>query len=280
MRLSVIAFGLSIAAVSCNIMHYHAHIFQGEQAPVLTTARKALLLDRLARDGSLSVTKLAAELNVSEDTLRRDLRDLASDGLLVRVHGGAVPASPTNRPVAVRQGMHAAEKQILARAAAGLIESGSVVIVDGGTTHLHLAAAVPRGRPFTLVTHSPAVASSFEHHDNVEIILIGGRIFRHSLVALGTETAQAFRRMRADLCLLGVTGVHAEIGLTTGDSEEAALKRVMAGASAETVVAATPDKMGRASPWCVLPLSDIATLITTQERPDWLPMSVTHLSAV
>jgi len=246
---------------------------------MLTTSRKAFLIDRLARDGSLSVTPLAGELNVSEDTLRRDLRDLASEGLLVRVHGGAVPASPTNRPVAARQGMHAAEKQKLARAAAGLIESGSVVIVDGGTTHLYLAAAVPRGLSFTLVTHSPAVASSFEHHDNVEIILIGGRIFRHSMVALGTETAQAFNRMRADLCLLGVTGVHAEIGLTTGDAEEAALKSVMAGAAAETVVAATHDKMGRANPWRVLPLSGLATLVTTQDRPEWLPRSVTHLSA-
>lgn len=246
---------------------------------MLTTTRKALLIDRLARDGSLSVTPLAAELDVSEDTLRRDLRDLASAGLLVRVHGGAVPASPTHRPVAARQSLHAADKQKLARAAAELIGDGSVIIVDGGTTHLHLAAAVPPGRAFTLVTHSPAVAASFEHHGNVEIVLIGGRIFRHSMVALGTETAQAFARIRADLCLLGVTGVHAEIGLTTGDAEEAALKRVMAAAAAETVVAATPDKIGRAHPWGVLALGDIATLITTQERPDWLPQRVTHVAA-
>lgn len=246
---------------------------------MLTTARKALLIDRLGRDGTLSVTPLAAELNVSEDTLRRDLRDLASEGLLVRVHGGAVPSSPTHRPVAARLGMHAAEKQRLARATVGLIENGSVVIVDGGTTHLHLAAAVPRDRSFTLVTHSPAVASSFEHHDNVEIILIGGRIFRHSMVAFGTETVQAFSRIRADLCLLGVTGVHPKLGLTTGDAEEAALKRFMADAAAETVVAVTPDKMDRANPWCIMPLDRIATLITTEDRPGWLPRSVSHLFA-
>ncbi|WP_374332850.1 DeoR/GlpR family DNA-binding transcription regulator [Aestuariivirga sp.] len=277
--LAVIRLDLSINADSCNIVQYRALTLEDEQAPMLTTARKAFLIERLAREGSLTVTPLAAELNVSEDTLRRDLRDLASEGLLVRVHGGAVQASPTHRPVAARQALHAAEKQKLARAAAELIESDSVVIVDGGTTHLYLAAAVPPGRSFTLVTHSPAVACSFEHHDNVEIILIGGRIFRHSMVALGSETAQAFARIRADLCLLGVTGVHGELGLTTGDAEEAALKRAMAGAAAETVVAATPDKIGRANPWGVLTLNDIATLITVQDRPDWLPERVTHIAA-
>ncbi len=246
---------------------------------MLTTTRKTLLLERLARDGSLAVSPLAQELSVSEDTLRRDLRELAADGLLVRVHGGAVAASPTHRSTLARRDMFAPEKMRLARAAAGLVEDGLIVVVDGGTTHLGLAAALPLARRCTIVTHSPAVAASFDRHEGVEIMLVGGRVFRHSMVALGVETVEAFRRIRADLCLLGVTGVHADLGLTTGDAEEAALKRIMAGAAAEVVVAATPDKLGRASPWAILPLAAASALVTTGDRPEWLPDGLRHVHA-
>lgn len=246
---------------------------------MLTTSRKALLLDRLEAEGQLAVTPLAAELGVSEDTLRRDLRELAAEGKLVRVHGGAVPASPTHRPVEARRMIETDAKTRLAAAAAKLIEEGRIVIVDGGTTHAHLAANVPLERGFTLVTHSPAIALSFEHHERVEIVLVGGRIFRHSMVACGPAAAEAFSRVRADLCLLGVTGVHPETGLTTGDSEEAAMKRAMMEAAGETAVLATADKIGRASPWIVAPLSRLSTLVTEGGRPEWLPRRVAHLPA-
>jgi DeoR/GlpR family transcriptional regulator of sugar metabolism len=246
---------------------------------MLTTTRKALLLDRLARDGALAVSPLAVEFGLSEDTLRRDLRELAAEGKLVRVHGGAVAASPTHLPTTERKALHEPEKRRLATAAATLIADGATVIIDGGTTHLFLAAAVPLTRRFTLVTHSPAVAASFEHHQSVDIILIGGRIFRHSMVALGVETASAFRQVRADLCLLGATGLHAELGVTTGDAEEAQLKRVMVDSAAELVIAATSDKLGKASPWAIAPLTSVSTLITCAQRPDWLPDCVSHVHA-
>lgn len=246
---------------------------------MLTAARHAALLDRLARSGVLEVGPLALEFGVSVDTLRRDLRGLAKDGKLVRTHGGAVPASPTHRPLAARREMQGEEKLRLARAAAALIAEAAIVIVDGGTTHMGLAAALPRDRRCTIVTHSPAVATSFEAREGVEIVLVGGRVFRHSMVAMGPETAETFGRIRADLCLLGVTGVHPELGLTTGDPREAALKRIMAKSAAETVVLATVDKIGRASPWCIAPLGQLSTLITTGERPGWLPADVAHVGA-
>ncbi|MCU0908439.1 MAG: DeoR/GlpR family DNA-binding transcription regulator [Rhodobacteraceae bacterium] len=245
----------------------------------LTAARRARLLDRLDRDGALVVTPLAAELGLSEDTLRRDLRDLAAEGRLMRVHGGAVPLSPTHAPMADRRAMQADAKARLVRAAAGMIADGALVIVDGGTTHMGLADALPPDRACTIVTHSPAIAASFEHRPRVEVVLVGGRLFRHSMVAMGPGTAAAFGSLRADLCLLGVTGVHAHTGLSTGDSEEAALKRLMVQASAETVVLATPDKIGRASAWTIGPLSDLSVLVTTDARPAWLPVGVAHVAA-
>lgn len=246
---------------------------------MLTTSRKTLLLERLARDGQLAVTPLAQEFGVSEDTLRRDLRDLAAEGKLIRVHGGAVPASQTHQPVAVRRNVHGTEKRRLAQAAARLIHDDAIVIVDGGTTHGELAQALPHSRRCTIVTHSPAIAASFEFHEQVQIVMIGGRIFRHSMVAVGAEAAEAFGRINADLCLLGVTGIHPELGLTTGDSEEAAVKRIMMKAAAETVVLATPDKIGHASAWQIADLSQISTLVTIGARPEWLLPSTEHISA-
>lgn len=243
---------------------------------MLTSSRKAMLLARLAQDGQLAVTPLATEFGLSEDTVRRDLRELAAMGKLVRVHGGAVAISPTHQPLAVRHNMHGVEKAQLARAGADLIHDGAIVILDGGTTHLELACAVPPERKCTIVTHSPAVAASFERHTGVEIILVGGRLFRHSMVAMGAETAEAFGRLKADLLFLGVTGLHPEVGLTTGDSEEAALKRVMMKAAGETVVLATADKINCASPWSIAPIMGLSTLMTVTARPDWLPAAVDH----
>ena len=98
---------------------------------MLTSSRKALLLDRLTRDGQLVVASLSVELGVSEDTLRRDLRELAAQGKLVRVHGGALPASPTHVSLDRRRALHAEEKQGLAKVAADLIADGMIVTIDG-----------------------------------------------------------------------------------------------------------------------------------------------------
>jgi DeoR/GlpR family transcriptional regulator of sugar metabolism len=236
---------------------------------MLTTERKSLLLARLAQTGRLVARDLAAELALSEDTIRRDLRELAAEGHLLRVHGGALPLSPTHRPLAQRQGMQVQAKAQLAQKGAALIRPGQIVILDGGTTHLALVQALPKDMPLTIVTHAPGIAAALEPFPRIEVILIGGRLMRHSMVAMGTETTASFARIRADLCFLGVTGVHPETGLTTGDAEEAALKRNMLGQAAEGVVLATEDKLGTSSPWGIAALNTVR-VVTTGDRPVWL----------
>jgi DeoR/GlpR family transcriptional regulator of sugar metabolism len=246
---------------------------------MLTRERKTLLLDRLAAEGRLVATALAAELDVSEDTIRRDLRELAAEGLLTRVHGGALPASPTHRPLAQRHEMQAEAKARLGRRAAELIRPGQIVILDGGTTNLALVQALPRDLRATVATHSPTIAAALEPFEGADVILVGGTLLRLSMVALGAATAEAFARISADLLFLGVTGVHPEAGLTTGHPEEAALKARLIRSAAETVVLATPDKLGTTSPFQIAPLDGIATLVTVGTRPDWLPETVDHVSA-
>lgn len=229
---------------------------------MLAAQRRDLLLDRLRTDGRIVAKDLAAEWGLSEDSVRRDLRDLAAAGLCQRVYGGALPVSPAIGDYAAREDVAVAGKQRVAAAAAALIRPAMTAIFDGGTTALAVAHQVPLDLSATVVTHSPIVAAAFVSHRDVEVVLIGGRLFKHSLVTCGAAAVEAAMGVHADLFLLGVTGVHAEAGLTTGDADEAAMKRTLAGRAADTYVLASSEKIGAASRFSVLPLSEVAGIIT------------------
>jgi DeoR/GlpR family transcriptional regulator of sugar metabolism len=229
---------------------------------MLPAQRRDLLLARLRRDGRLVAKELAAELGVAEDNIRRDLREMAAAGLCQRVYGGALPISPAAADYATRTAVATAGKQRVAAAAVALIRPGSTVLIDGGTTALAVTAALPAGLSATVITHSPTVAAALVDHPTVEVYVLGGRLFKHSAVTCGAAAAEAARTVAADLFLLGVTGVHDQAGLTTGDADEAAMKRVLASRSADTYVLASSEKIGAASPFTVLPLTEVSGIIT------------------
>jgi DeoR/GlpR family transcriptional regulator of sugar metabolism len=235
---------------------------------MLAAQRKALLLDRLRRDRRVVAKDVATELGISEDTVRRDLRDLAAAGLCQRVYGGALPASPAVADYPTRRQVAVAGKQRVAAAAATLVRPGTTVLIDGGTTALAVAGALPAALEATVITHSPTVGAALAEHPTVEVHLIGGRLFKHSVVACGAAAVEAAQRVTADLFLLGVTGVHQEAGLTTGDADEAAMKRVLAGRAAETYVLASAEKIGAASRFEVLPLTAVAGVVTDAPADD------------
>lgn len=216
---------------------------------MLTTHRKKAILDLLKRDGQVVATDLSVAFEVSEDTIRRDLRELAAEGLLQRVHGGALPASPATAPFAARLGVEAEAKLRIARKAASLISPGQVVIIDGGTTSDLLVRQLPPELAATVVTHSPSVAVALAGHASVEVILLGGRLFKHSIVTVGAAAIEAASHVNADLYFMGVTGVHPTAGLSTGDFEEAHVKRALAARAAETIVLASASKLNAASPY-------------------------------
>lgn len=237
-------------------------------AAMLTTHRKKLLLDRLAAEGQLVATALARELGTSEDTIRRDLRELAAEGKLQRVHGGALPASAALGDLAAREQVAVEDKVALGRFGAGLVRPGQVVILDGGTTAVQVARHLAPGLRATVVTHSPPVAVALAAHPGIEIIVLGGRLFRHSMVNVGAAVIGAAGRLRADLFFLGVTGVHPDEGLTTGDAEEAAVKRALHERAAETVVLASPEKLLSASAFLVAPLSSASLVAVPRATPE------------
>ncbi len=229
---------------------------------MLVAQRRELLLDRLQRDGRLVAKDVAAELGVTEDSVRRDLRELAAAGLCQRVYGGALPVSPAVVDYATRSAVSVESKQRVAAAAVRLIQPGSTVLLDGGTTTLAVARALPSDLTLTVVTHSPTIAAALVDHPTVEVYVLGGKLFKHSAVTCGAAASEAAQLVQADLLLLGVTGVHPEAGLTTGDPDEAAMKRTLAGRAADTYVLASSEKIGAASPFTVLPMADITGIVT------------------
>jgi DeoR/GlpR family transcriptional regulator of sugar metabolism len=235
---------------------------------MLGAQRHDLLLTRLRTEGRVVAKELAAELGLSEDSIRRDLRELAAAGLCQRVYGGALPVSPAVADLSTRGGLAVESKRRVAARAVRLITPGCTAVLDGGTTALALARALPPDLEATIVTHSPTVAAALVEHPTVEIHLIGGRIFKHSAVACGAAAVEAAAGVNADLFLLGVTGVHATAGLTTGDADEAAMKRALSRRAADTYVLASAEKIGVASPFTVLPLTDVAGLVVDGTDPD------------
>ncbi|MFE3491222.1 MULTISPECIES: DeoR family transcriptional regulator [Streptomyces] len=229
---------------------------------MLAAERREHLLDLLGRTGKIVAKDVAAELGISEDSVRRDLRDLATEGLCQRVYGGALPVSPAVVDYDARQAVAPDGKRKVAAVAAALVRPGGSVILDGGTTALAVARALPKNLACTVITHSPTIATALIDHPRADLFLLGGRVFKHSAVTCGAAAVEAAQNISADLCLLGVTGVHPEAGLTTGDVEEAAMKRALSARAADTYVLASSEKIGTASSYRVLPWAKITGLIS------------------
>ncbi len=140
---------------------------------MLAAERRDHLLELLARQGKIVAKEVAAELGISEDSVRRDLRDLAAEGLCQRVYGGALPVSPAVVDYGARQSVAPDGKRKVASVAAGLVRPGGTVILDGGTTALAVAHALPRDLACTVITHSPPIAVALLDHPQAEVFVLG-----------------------------------------------------------------------------------------------------------
>ena len=229
---------------------------------MLAAQRKDHLLDLLARDGRVVAKTVADDLGVSEDAIRRDLRELADDGLLVRVYGGALPVPAPEKPVHERLDVATASKERVARRAVAGITPGTTIVLDAGTTALAMARLIPSDADITVITPSPAIALAVAEHSDARVIMIGGELTRHSLVAGGGLAMEAIQHLAADVFFVGATGVDPVHGLTTGDLDDAATKRAMAARCAATVVLASEEKVGAVSRYPVLPFDVITAIIT------------------
>ena len=229
---------------------------------MLVEERKSRLLALLAETGRVVARDASEAMGVSEDTIRRDLREMAKEGLLKRVHGGAMPLSPATAPFAHRRNIADDDKGRIGKAAADLVENGQLIFLDGGTTAIAVAQALPETLSATVITHSPNVAVELMRCPDIEIEIVGGRLFRHSVVTTGAATMSWLSRFRPDIAFIGATGLHPDHGITTGDSEEAEVKRAVIGHSGASYILASREKIGAVSSFVIAGFSEIDGIIT------------------
>ena len=234
---------------------------------MLKEERHRRILDVLGAEGRVVAAELQQVLGVSGYTIRRDLDELAQARRLQRVHGGALARSPVARTYEGRTRQGVEGKAATARAAARLFEPGMVAILDGGTTALALAEALPEDHRGTVVPHSPPVAAALAGRVGVDVVIVGGTLDRRAMVALGAGAVDGFRAVSADVCFLGVWSVHAEAGLTTGYFEEAELRRVLVERADRVVGLASREKLATTAPFWFAPATALTHLATEPEVP-------------
>ncbi|MEU1165521.1 DeoR/GlpR family DNA-binding transcription regulator [Streptomyces sp. NPDC090075] len=203
---------------------------------------------RLARDGGrVDVVSLAEEFQVTQETIRRDLKALDRAGLVRRVHGGAIPAGRLDfePDLAERESTSADEKDRIAKAAVPELPTEGTLILDAGSTVARLAAAIPLDAELTVVTHSLPIAARLADHPGIQLHLVGGRVRHRTRAAVDAWALRAYSEIRADVLFVAANGFSAEQGLTTPDLAEAAVKRAAVAAARRVVLLADSAKHGQ-----------------------------------
>jgi len=206
-------------------------------------------------------------LNVSEDTIRRDLQEMSSESLLYKVHGGALSKS---YHTSFNSGtVYAKEAKItIAKKTIPLIKDSMVILTSGGTTIIELIKQLPENLKATFFTVSPLVAVELSKYPKIEVILIGGLFSKNSQITCGGHAIGQLSEINVDLCLLGTSALHPKDGLTDTDWEINQLKRKMLNAAKKTAVLCISEKLNISLRLKVAALENIDFLITELESTD------------
>ncbi|MEK0205054.1 DeoR/GlpR family DNA-binding transcription regulator [Klebsiella michiganensis] len=227
------------------------------------TARQKYLIDILSEKGQITISELVDRLQVSADTLRRDLSDLEKQGLAQKNHGGAIALNLSAMNRQNRNTLLPDTKKRLGKMVAEKIPGGSTLFLDAGSTVLAVATQIQG--PMTVITPSLDIALHFSTRTDIQLILLGGKWDMQQRLFAGSATVSLLERYRADIAVLGTCALHADLGLSASQEADAEVKRAMLAASAEHWLVADHMKLNHCEPWLVAGLADIHQLFL--DRP-------------
>lgn len=240
------------------------------------TARQKYVLDIISEHGQASITELADKLQVSADTIRRDLTDLEKQGLAQKNHGGAIALNLSAMNRQGRNTLLPETKQRLGKQVAQTVPPGSTLFLDAGSTVMAVASFL-KG-PLTIITTSLDIAWHFSDRDDIELILLGGKWDHKQRLFAGSATLSLLSRYRADIAILGACAIHAELGLSAGKEADAEVKRAMLAASRERWIVADHLKLNRCEPYLVSGLSNIQHLFLDRPWPELGDPGAMHIT--
>ncbi|MFB0946913.1 MAG: DeoR/GlpR family transcriptional regulator of sugar metabolism [Spirosomataceae bacterium] len=225
--------------------------------------RQRLILEELKANKKINFIQLSTLLNVSYDSIRRDVIELEDKGFLKKVHGGAVENSYLN--VLSQQKSHIKGddlKKILDKTRSFFKKKDQLILMDGGTTNFFIAEQLPKDTYATIVTNSPPLALTLNDHPHINVILLGGSYYKHYQITLGMDVINQVKNINADLFFMGVNGIHPERGLSIRNYEESIIKQTMIQSSKRTICCVIEEKLDLIEPYKVADIKAIDTLVT------------------
>jgi DeoR family fructose operon transcriptional repressor len=226
--------------------------------------RQQQILTLARADGRVEVASLAAAMQVTQETIRRDLDRLERQGLIRRVHGGAIATGRLDFEPGLNQrdALASSEKSRIARAVLGLLPKRGTVLLDAGTSTARLAAILPEDGDLDVVTNSLPVATALADRSGVTVHMVGGRVRGRTLATVETWATDTLGRLNVDVAVLGTNGISVARGLTTPDASEAGVKAAMVAAGRRVVVLADSSKYGQDHFARFATLDDIDVVVT------------------
>ena len=236
---------------------------------MLKKERQAYILHRINLHKKVLSAQLSNEINVSEDTIRRDLQELAEEGKIIKVHGGALSHSFENGGFTSYAASPLTDpRKVIAQKAITLIKDKMFVLTSGGSTIIELARSLPHEMKATFISGSVPAILEYMQHPSVEVIVIGDKVSKNSKNTSGSEAITQIRRLRADLCFIDVSAISLKDGITDNEWETVQLKKAMIESSQKVVCLTTGEKTETLQPILICDINRIHTLVTELSPDD------------
>lgn len=232
---------------------------------MLKRERQKLILERLDKKKQVSSSELTQIFHCSEDTIRRDLRELDQQGLLKRIYSGALRIGPPVTTFEQRLSVDIDEKKKLAQKAVKFLKEDSLILIDGSTTNYYLAEMIPENFSATIVTNSPFITIQLSKNKNIKIITLGGIFAKRASISLGVEAINTLSTFRIDTYIMGIYNLHPQMGMTVHSQQESLIKEKMVNSSEEVIALATGNKLGIYSNFICCSPDQIDQLITSSD---------------
>ena len=229
---------------------------------MLKKERLAYILHQVNLHNKVLSANLCQDIAVSDDTIRRDLQELADEGKLIKVHGGALSNSFHKGPLSNDQIYSYYKKATIAQKAATLIKEGMFVLTGGGTTIIELARALPPELHATFISGSLPAIAEYINHPSIEVIVLGDRISKNARITVGPDAIAKIGQIKSDICFLGINAIDAAFGVSDNDWDVVQIKKAMIAAAKKVVCLTISEKINTQQPIQVCGLDKIDCLIT------------------
>ena len=240
-------------------------MIKSESDSMFSMERKQKIEQLIKQKTSVQVNGLATQFNVSESTIRRDLQEMETNGLLIRTHGGAMEVSTLDYEMSFKEKEteNISDKQKIGEIAAAMIQDGDTIILDSGTTTLEIAKRI-KAKSVTVITNSIDIALEISNKENIELIVAGGSLRHTTRAMIGPLAENVFKNFRVDKAFIGVNGISIKAGFTTANYLEARLKKTIIEVAGKAIIVADKSKFNKVCFSIIGELKEVSSIITSK----------------